>query len=502
MKKKKIVVNVLIGLVFLFGVLTFYSTFSMDTDYVFDSLVYDIEDGYIEGISPNTSIELYLDYFDLENCSIEVVGANNEELLTGFVYNGSRTVLYDSNGTAIGDYINVIKGDYNSDGIIDNNDFYGMGKCLVSDCKMDDYLRRSVDIDDDGEFHINDIMLLDKAITGGYTDISLKDENIVLQTDEVSRLVAKVEPSYGVNGNISWKSSDTSIVTVDEVGRVTGHKEGEAKVVATTLDGKFMAEALVKVDNTIQLYSYNGVAYVGGKELSVGIKSIDYEGITCKVSNENIASCEVKDDMLVMKAKEVGNAKVTVTSPKYGEVIYSLETVSVYLNVMPRYFCISPSSSKWITVSAFNSGGLSFQMSDEEIISDAYMELYNGRNMLRINLGKKQGRASLVVTEEHADTSNTVTIDVSRLTFADQGLITTVGVEASTTIIGHISDDIYCESTDDTKATCRIEGDKLVVTPISNGFINIRIYNEFSFDGYSSNCGINYYSFPVVIQEG
>ncbi|MBQ8681804.1 MAG: Ig-like domain-containing protein [Bacilli bacterium] len=497
--KKKLILNVCIGIFFLIGILTFYSTFSLENDYKFESLVYNIEDNYIEGISVNTSIELFVKYFDLENCSIEVVGLNNEKIVNGYVVNSSKTIVYDVNGNVIATYVNIVKGDYNNDGMVDNNDFYEMGKCLVSKCSMDEYLEKSVDIDDDGEFHINDLVLLDKAITGGYNDISLKEDSIILQSEEKGRLVAKVTPSYGINQNLKWVSLDESIVTVDDAGIVIGHKEGEAKVRVSTLDGKVSKEATIKVDNTIQLLSTSGVGYIGGKDVVVGIKSIDYDGITCSVSNESIVDCEIQDKKLVLKPKNVGSAVVTVTSPKYGKVTYSLETYSVYLNVMPKYLCLRPEGSNLITVSGFNSGELTFDFSDKDIIDNAYMVDYSGRRMLRIDAGMKQGRATLTVTEEHANTNNIVTVDVYNFTLADIGKVSKVGEEVSTTILGENLGELSCASRDNSKGTCRIEGNQLIVTPLVTGSVTVDVYNKLSYNGQLYDCGNTL--FMVVAQE-
>ena len=63
----KLVVNIFVGVLFVIGILTFYNTFSFDNEYVFDSLVYDINNGYINGVSSNTSVGLYYKYFDMLN---------------------------------------------------------------------------------------------------------------------------------------------------------------------------------------------------------------------------------------------------------------------------------------------------------------------------------------------------------------------------------------------------------------------------------------------------
>ena len=108
--KRRIVFNIVFGLVCVFVVLSFYGTFSLNTDYKFVSDVYSVKDGYIEGISVNTSVDLFKKYFDVSNCSIKVVDRDNNEITHGYVVNGSRTLVYGLNGDVISSYINIIKG--------------------------------------------------------------------------------------------------------------------------------------------------------------------------------------------------------------------------------------------------------------------------------------------------------------------------------------------------------------------------------------------------------
>lgn len=497
--KARMITNILVGFVFVVFVLNFYNTFSMNTEYSFSSSVYNVGEDYIEGISVNTSLELYLKYFDIDNCSIKVVDKNNKELSSGLVANGSKTVLKDSNGNAIKSYINIIKGDYNRDGIIGKQDFYDMGKCLVNDCSLDDVDMLSVDIDGDKELHINDLMILDKAITLGYTGLSISEDIIVLQSEEQGRLVAKVEPSYGVNLNVKWSSDDSSIASVDEVGRVIGHNEGETKVRATTFDGKYNVEATVKVDNTIQLDSYEGTGYIGGNNVIVGIKAIDYDGIICKVRNEDIANCEISDESLVLVPKAMGNSVITVSSPKYGEVTYNFNVLSTYFSIKPIYICGKPGGSTAITVSGFNTGNLSFVADDNEIIAGAAMTPIDNKKMLKIDFGPKQGRSVLNVTEGNGNKTSMVVVDVTTMDIPEYGKFAKVGEEVEFTVVSGNLGKLTCKSNDLSKATCRVEGDKVIVSTLETGSATVDVYNNFTYEDYYEVCGQK--QVIVIIQE-
>ncbi len=51
-------------------------------------------------------------------------------------------------------------------------------------------------------------------------------------------LTTTITPSNATNKNITWKSSNDSIVTVSTTGKITAKKPGTAKITATSSNGK------------------------------------------------------------------------------------------------------------------------------------------------------------------------------------------------------------------------------------------------------------------------
>ena len=497
--KRRLVFNILLGLVCVLVVLSVYSTFSLNTDYKFVSDVYLVNGGYIEGISVNTSVDLFKKYFDVSNCSIKVMDRENNEITSGYVMNGSRTLVYGLNGDVISSYINIIKGDYNSDGIINNVDFYEMRKCLSSDCSYDEWLLKSIDIDEDLVFDINDLTLLDSVISKGIQDISILNESLVIQSNEVGRIISRVMPGYGVNSNVKWESDDASIVSVDEAGRVFGHREGEVLIHATTVGGEYSTSLLVKVDNTIQLDSYEGFVYLDDEDISVFIKSVSYDDLECLVEDEGIASCFIEDNKLNISFNNVGSTTIYVKSEKYGEVSYNLRVLSAYLNIMPEYVCIHPNGSKLITVNGFNMGNLNFRFSDKDVIKGSYLTDYNNHKMLRIEAGEKQGRSILEVSEDNGNTSVSIVVDVSSIKMEEMGFFVNKDEEASFDVIGDNIGSLTCESTNSSIGTCRIEDNRVIVMPFKVGTFNVYVYNNITYKSYNEKCGEA--MFVVVVRE-
>ncbi|MFL0253352.1 Ig domain-containing protein, partial [Clostridium neuense] len=90
-----------------------------------------------------------------------------------------------------------------------------------------------------GTFDLDNFQIYDRVV-----DYSTKVSQILLnkQTDELKGgetdiLTASIEPNNATNKNIKWKSSDTSIATVDANGKVTAVGNGTAVITASAADG-------------------------------------------------------------------------------------------------------------------------------------------------------------------------------------------------------------------------------------------------------------------------
>src|SRR5699024_10126104 len=86
-----------------------------------------------------------------------------------------------------------------------------------------------------------------KTATQPVTGISLDKATLSLETGKTATLKATVAPTDATNKGLNWASTDEAIATVDNNGKVTGVKAGEATAVATTDDGGKTAEAKITV---------------------------------------------------------------------------------------------------------------------------------------------------------------------------------------------------------------------------------------------------------------
>ncbi|MGN1418890.1 MAG: leucine-rich repeat protein, partial [Acutalibacteraceae bacterium] len=79
------------------------------------------------------------------------------------------------------------------------------------------------------------------------TGITISDNNVELQTGAEKQLYANVAPDFATIKDVKWSSSDDSVVSIDESGRIKGIKAGKATITVTTSDGGFTASCNVTV---------------------------------------------------------------------------------------------------------------------------------------------------------------------------------------------------------------------------------------------------------------
>ena len=100
---------------------------------------------------------------------------------------------------------------------------------------------------------------------GGYTDfcqvivegnisvksVTLDKDKLNLVEGRVAKLTATVLPENATNKNVTWKSSDESVATVDQNGNVKVISEGNATIIVITQDGSKIATCEVVVTKEI-----------------------------------------------------------------------------------------------------------------------------------------------------------------------------------------------------------------------------------------------------------
>ncbi|PJI07775.1 MULTISPECIES: Ig-like domain-containing protein [Clostridium] len=162
----------------------------------------------------------------------------------------------------------------------------------------------ALDIDDTGY-----LIQLAKGITLSKTT----DELLTNQNDT---LTTTVTPDNTANKSIAWTSSDESIATVDQTGKITALKAGQVNITATTQDGSDLSASCVVTVKEPTAINLNKTT----DSLTVG----DTDTLTAKVTPDDIASKGV-----IWSSSDESTVKVvngTLTAVKAGTVTVTATT--------------------------------------------------------------------------------------------------------------------------------------------------------------------------------
>ena len=175
-----------------------------------------------------------------------------------------------------------------------------------------------------GELTAKCEVLVRVAVTG----VSLSQTELTLEKGAKATLVATVVPADATNKNVSWRSDNAGIVTVEN-GVVTAVAEGQTYIRVVTEDGNFTTECKV---NVVKNGGSNPSVAVTGVKLAqnkLTLKKDDSFTLVATVepnnasnkavtwSSANAAVATVSDAGLV-EAKTVGTATITVTTQDGG----------------------------------------------------------------------------------------------------------------------------------------------------------------------------------------
>gem|GEM_PF-3463061 len=150
------------------------------------------------------------------------------------------------------------------------------------------------------------------------TSIALNQQAITLVQGSSQTLIATVTPSYA-SQNVSWRSSNTSVATVNASGKVTAVSVGNCTITATTTDGtQLSASCQVSVTPVlatgISLNTYNATIYPGGElqlTATVTPSNTANKVVSWKSSNNNVATVNSSGKVTAIVP---GTATITATT--------------------------------------------------------------------------------------------------------------------------------------------------------------------------------------------
>lgn len=137
---------------------------------------------------------------------------------------------------------------------------------------------------DDGGYKATLTVKVGKKID--VTGVKLNYSSKTINKGKTYTLKATVNPSNASNKSVTWKSSDTSVATVNSSGKVTAKKGGTAVITCTTKDKQKVATCKIKV--------YEAVTGIKMSVSSMSIATGKSKTLTATVSPSSASNKEVK----------------------------------------------------------------------------------------------------------------------------------------------------------------------------------------------------------------
>ncbi len=163
---------------------------------------------------------------------------------------------------------------------------------------------------------------VDKTLKG----ITLNKSELVLESGQEETLTITYNPSNAENKKVTWSSSNTQIVKVDDNGKITAVRAGNAQIKVVSIEGNYEAICKVTVSSKpIEAIAFDKETlevYVGSATTLNTIATPQDSAIVDPIwtsDNEEVAT--VKDG--VVNAIKIGNATITV-SDKEGKIKASI----------------------------------------------------------------------------------------------------------------------------------------------------------------------------------
>ena len=173
----------------------------------------------------------------------------------------------------------------------------------------------TVTTDDGGKTASCRVTVSDKEVK--VTGITLAA--LAIYVGESKSITATVKPDDATNKELTWKSSDETVATVDATGKVTGKKIGTATITATARDGSGVSgSCTVTVVSTVKKVTVEPATLTLGKNKSytltatVNAQPGTDTGVTWTSSDETVATVDAAGK--VTATDKAGTVTITATS--------------------------------------------------------------------------------------------------------------------------------------------------------------------------------------------
>lgn len=172
------------------------------------------------------------------------------------------------------------------------------------------------------------------TVTQGVTGLVLNYSDKTIYKGAKVTLEASITPSTATKLEVTWKSSNSKVATIDSKGEVTGIAGGVTVITCTTTDGGYTATCVVTVKETVTSIKLNHSSYkLGiGKKVKlvakVSSETATNQNVKWTSSNSKVASVSSTGKVTGIKT---GNATITATAQDGSEVEATCDIRVVHL---------------------------------------------------------------------------------------------------------------------------------------------------------------------------
>jgi len=153
------------------------------------------------------------------------------------------------------------------------------------------------------------------------SSIKLNTSDYVMYSKQYVQLKATVSPDNATNNNVTWKSSNRNIATVDSKGKVKALKVGNAIITATSVDGSnISAQCKIKVAQRVTKI-----------KLNKGIINLSKKGKTCTVK-----ATVYPNNAYNKYVNWTANNKKVATVDKNGKIKATTNKGTTYVNAIAK----------------------------------------------------------------------------------------------------------------------------------------------------------------------
>lgn len=196
--------------------------------------------------------------------------------------------------------------------------------------------------DADANFYSNSVseeseaVIIPESVTG--IEVANDYQHMGLFVGGSGKIRYSVLPSNATNTNVTFKSLNEKVATVDANGVVTGVSEGNADIVITTEEGGFEAKCAVRVDGI----DARGIERVGDKTVTMGLnqtRQLQVKITPSDTTNKNVQwtssnnSVATVDSNGVVISKNSGSTIITATTHNGLKTEFFIEVETPVTNI-------------------------------------------------------------------------------------------------------------------------------------------------------------------------